>query len=725
MSKTLPCMSLDWGRKPEYPEETPIARGEHANSTHTEQRWESKPRPWRCEANVLTTKPPCALRAPSHNLEMPISLQCMSLDWGRKPEYPEVTPVTWGEHANSVHIGRRWDSNPLPRRCEANANYFSSFSHTPVISAVVGREVYDGRGEAALQVDVYCVVRNEEKLVSNAVVTSMESDVMEIWNVAPNGNHPQASVSVALEWIRDQLSSMLHGFNPTHQTYLDKLLSDYYMARYLEDQESHNIEKQGEEEEKSETTTDTATACAPASSKDMKKGDKGKKGSATEKPLPPPEKPEPMLPGAMVVGALSMAAAKSAASLAAIPLYKHILTLRDLQALRVFMPMPLVSVLSCGKASTGKLNLLEEVILLPTVPYRTRECVTLKAESTAIQRNKIIDMCRDVQREIRRIAVTTAGKSGPALEGVSEGGAIQLGLERAEQALDLLTEACSNLGLPMGTELRLVINCAAHRLVDYSRGKYEVMAGTMKSPDELVDMFVGLINKYPAIGALIDPFRKEDVEQWQQLNSLIGQSCCLIADAAYRPCPRWKEAKPLPPGVTWITLRHRSDMTLTDLLHAVTERTEGETILAVSNEEIGDDSTIDVAVGTGVSFIKLGGPTGGWRMNKYNRLHRIEQELEEQGILGLSAASRVSFCPVLLYILEGRPVLGDVAVVLHFLHLLMMAFLVFHENPTDTAGLYLGLIRIISLMRAVWQFHSEHCHIPNYKMAWTRIQPGY
>ncbi|KAK3542653.1 hypothetical protein QTP86_031469, partial [Hemibagrus guttatus] len=31
----LQCMSLDRGRKPEYPEETPEARGEHANSTHT------------------------------------------------------------------------------------------------------------------------------------------------------------------------------------------------------------------------------------------------------------------------------------------------------------------------------------------------------------------------------------------------------------------------------------------------------------------------------------------------------------------------------------------------------------------------------------------------------------------------------------------------------------------------------------------------------------------
>ncbi|KAK3535571.1 hypothetical protein QTP70_016839 [Hemibagrus guttatus] len=40
-------MSLDRGRKPEYPEETPKARGEHANSTHTWQRRESNTQPWR------------------------------------------------------------------------------------------------------------------------------------------------------------------------------------------------------------------------------------------------------------------------------------------------------------------------------------------------------------------------------------------------------------------------------------------------------------------------------------------------------------------------------------------------------------------------------------------------------------------------------------------------------------------------------------------------------
>ncbi|KAK3551841.1 hypothetical protein QTP70_029409 [Hemibagrus guttatus] len=38
MPINLPRKSLDRGRKPEYPEETPEARGERANSTHTRRR---------------------------------------------------------------------------------------------------------------------------------------------------------------------------------------------------------------------------------------------------------------------------------------------------------------------------------------------------------------------------------------------------------------------------------------------------------------------------------------------------------------------------------------------------------------------------------------------------------------------------------------------------------------------------------------------------------------
>ncbi|KAK3519088.1 hypothetical protein QTP70_016348, partial [Hemibagrus guttatus] len=35
------------------------------------------------------------------NLEIPINLQCMSLDQGRKPGYPEETPRARGENADT------------------------------------------------------------------------------------------------------------------------------------------------------------------------------------------------------------------------------------------------------------------------------------------------------------------------------------------------------------------------------------------------------------------------------------------------------------------------------------------------------------------------------------------------------------------------------------------------------------------------------------------------
>ncbi|KAK3570870.1 hypothetical protein QTP86_029392, partial [Hemibagrus guttatus] len=50
------------------------------------------------------------------NLEMPINLQCMSLDWLRKLEYPEETPEARGEHANATHTEEVGIEPPTPRQ---------------------------------------------------------------------------------------------------------------------------------------------------------------------------------------------------------------------------------------------------------------------------------------------------------------------------------------------------------------------------------------------------------------------------------------------------------------------------------------------------------------------------------------------------------------------------------------------------------------------------------
>lgn len=49
-------VSLDWGGNRK---ETPQAQGEHANFMCTWPRRGSNLQPWSCEANMLTSKPPC------------------------------------------------------------------------------------------------------------------------------------------------------------------------------------------------------------------------------------------------------------------------------------------------------------------------------------------------------------------------------------------------------------------------------------------------------------------------------------------------------------------------------------------------------------------------------------------------------------------------------------------------------------------------------------------
>lgn len=60
------------------------------------------------------------------------------------------------------------------------------------------------------------------------------------------------------------------------------------------------------------------------------------------------------------------------------------------------------------------------------------------------------------------------------------------------------------------------------------------------------------------------------------------------------------------------------------------------TVFGSTEGESSDDSLVDLAVGLGVRFIKLGGLSRGERVSKYNRLLTIEEELVQNGRLGFN-----------------------------------------------------------------------------------------
>lgn len=67
------------------------------------------------------------------------------------------------------------------------------------------------------------------------------------------------------------------------------------------------------------------------------------------------------------------------------------------------------------------------------------------------------------------------------------------------------------------------------------------------------------------------------------------------------------------------------------------ELVRGETVAPICFEEPSAPHcsfSSPQAVGLGLHYVKLGGLSGAERMTKYNRLISIEEELEQQGILG-------------------------------------------------------------------------------------------
>ncbi|NXK62677.1 ENO4 Enolase, partial [Sylvietta virens] len=507
------------------------------------------------------------------------------------------------------------------------ANYLSKFSKAPVICKLVGRKVLDGVGQPTLEVEIYCTIKNYEKRICSTVMAT-HSQIPE--NALPetieaDEKERNDSVHTAVEWVNESLNTMLRDLEPTDQYQADKMLGEYFANKVEEEREIEKQEEEGEEEKEEEDAAKVPPApalCPPAPTSKSKKGGKGKKGLVEVKPIPPAEPAEPVLGGSLAIGGTSLAIAKAGATIRHIPLYLHTALLKHNQESpkEMTLPLPMVTVLNCEKNSPTKLKLVKEVMLIPPAELSLKQG---------------IERILDIQKEMTRL-LASPGKMAPTLKGISHLGCLTTGYDSIEQVLLLMQTACKNMGLELGTDMYLAINCAAHELMNYDKEKYEILTGTFKSPDEMVAMYVEMINNFPFIIALIDPLRKEEREQWSSICCALGSKCYLIAEDAATQISKLKTDQNINIAMcSGVVLKYINQTKVSDLIE-LTGILDGQrhiTILGSPDGESSDESLVDLAVGLGARFLKLGGLSRGERVAKYNRLLAIEEELAANGAL--------------------------------------------------------------------------------------------
>ncbi|NXI38646.1 ENO4 Enolase, partial [Galbula dea] len=521
------------------------------------------------------------------------------------------------------------------------ANYFSKFSKAPIICKLIGRKVLDGVGQPTLEVEIYCTVKNYEKRICSIVMSS-HSQMPE--NALPETTEADEkerndSVNTAVEWVNGSLNTMLRDLKPTNQCEVDKILGEYF-TKMVEEQKE--IQKQAEEE--AEGTLPLTSCPPPAALPEKKKAAKaGKKVAVAERMIPPAEPAESVLCGSLAIGGTSLAVAKAGATISRIPLYLHIALLKQDQdsPKKMTLPLPMVTLLNCEKIPPAKLKLVKEVMLIPPVQLSLKQGIEriLHIQKEMVRLLEPPDKVSSPQvTDSKNGRAHKTGKKGPprALKRISHLGCLITGCDNVDQPLHLMQTACNNIGLELGTDMYLAINCAAQELMDYVKGKYEILTGTFKSPDEMVDMYVELVNKFPFIIALIDPLRKEDRQHWSKICCALGSKCYLIAEDAATYISKFKIDQNINiPTCSGVVLKYINQTKVSDLIE-LTGLLDGQrhiTILGSPDGESSDDSLVDLAVGLGARFIKLGGLSRGERVTKYNRLLAIEEELAKNRAL--------------------------------------------------------------------------------------------
>lgn len=305
--------------------------------------------------------------------------------------------------------------------------------------------------------------------------------------------------------------------------------------------------------------------------------------------------------GANAILGVSLATARAAASSFALPLFRY---LGGPSA--SLLPVPMMNVINGGKHAEGALQ-FQECMIVPVGAPSMREAVRYGSEVF----HALGKLLHDAGQP------TTVGDEGgfaPHLDSI-------------EQAMDLLVKAISAAGYKPGADVAIALDPAASEF--YQDGKYFARDKERAiTRGEMVQLYADLIEKYPIL-SIEDGLAEDDWEGWSLLTQAVGSRCQLVGDDIFVTNTE-RLARGIREGVgNSILIKVNQIGTLTETLDAISMAQQAgyTTVISHRSGETGDTTIADIAVATSAGQIKTGSLSRSDRVEKYNRLMAIEEQL--------------------------------------------------------------------------------------------------
>lgn len=315
--------------------------------------------------------------------------------------------------------------------------------------------------------------------------------------------------------------------------------------------------------------------------------------------------------GANALLGVSLAAARAAANALRLPLYKY---LGGVNAEK--LPVPMMNILNGGAHADNTLD-IQEFMIMPVGADSFKEGLR---------------MCAEIYHALKALL-----KEKGLSTAVGDEGGFAPDLPDAKAALDCLKEASEKAGYRMGKDVAIALDVAASELYNRDYKKYEFpgeskMLGqkVVRSAEELIDYYADLMEAYP-ICSIEDPLDEEDWEGWELLTTRLGQEVQLVGDDLFvTNVERLK--KGIEKGVAnAILIKVNQIGTLTEAIEAIqlAQKSGYHAIVSHRSGETEDTTIADLAVAFNTGQIKTGAPCRTERVAKYNRLLRIEEQVDK------------------------------------------------------------------------------------------------
>ena len=315
--------------------------------------------------------------------------------------------------------------------------------------------------------------------------------------------------------------------------------------------------------------------------------------------------------GANAILAVSMAACRAAALDAGRPLYQHLHNNLKIpnQTGTLRLPTPMMNIINGGEHASNNLD-IQEFMIVPHLQASFAENLRAGVE---------------IFHHLKKVL---AAKNFSTNVGDEGGFAPNLGSH--EEAIELILTAIEKAGYQPEAQISLALDAASSEF--YRDGRYE-MRGKSYSAEGMIDYYAKLVEKYP-IYSIEDGLAEADFSGWTRLTEALGDRILVVGDDLFVT-----NKKILQTGID----HHQANAILVKVnqIGSLTETFEAlelaftnnmRAIISHRSGETADAFIADLAVASGAGLIKTGSASRSDRLEKYNQLLRIEEQLGDKAV---------------------------------------------------------------------------------------------